>query len=220
MRLKDIPWFNRPGAKLKKDGASSLDDAELLSIIFGKGNKEENAIELSNKLLSQYNIAKLENASFSELKEILKDDVKVFQIMAFCELNKRFSKLKKNGFALRITCARDVFNIFVDDLQNKKKEYLCVLLLDTKNKIIDKKIISIGTLSASLIHPREVFNLAIKESANSIIVVHNHPSGDTEPSDADLSICERLIECGNLLGIKMLDFIVIGDGYWSHVESR
>lgn len=220
MNLKEVPFYNRPWTKIRREGPKNLNDAELFAVIFGRGNKFFNAVDLSNKLLGKFNLNKLQNASFLELFEVLNDEIKVYQVMALCELNIRYSKLRKNGFSKKIFCAKDVFNILCDELKNKKKEFLYVLLLDAKNTVLSKEIISIGTLTSSLIHPREVFNLAIRESANSIIVVHNHPSGDVSPSDADLSICKRLIECGDLLGIKLLDFIIVGNsGFWSYVEN-
>ena len=215
----DIPYYNRPWTKLKENGVNSLDNAELLSVIISRGNKKLNAIELSNKLLKNYSLSKLYSLSFGEINAILEDDVKTCQVMSVLELSNRISKLQKNGYRKSITKAYDVYTMLYDELKFVKKEYLYVLLLDTKNCVIAKQVVSVGTLSASLIHPREVFNLAIKENANSIILVHNHPSGDPSPSDADISICKRLIETGNLVGIKMLDFIIIGDKkFWSYVQ--
>jgi len=221
MKLKDIPYNNRPWTRIKTEGAKSLNDAELLAVIFGRGNKKDNAIDLSNKLLSNYNLSKLSDTSFTELFSIVNDEVKAYQIMAICELNLRYSKLKSGSYKKTILCAKDVFSMFKDEFLGKKKEYLYVVLLDAKNNVISKQMVSVGTLTSSLIHPREVFNLAIRECANSIIVVHNHPSGDVTPSDADLSIASRLVDCGKLLGICVLDFIVIGaDDFWSYAEDK
>ena len=132
--------------------------------------------------------------------------------------DKMFTTL--DGFKKSIGCSKDVYDMFKDELVSLKKEHFFVLLLDTKNRIIKKELVSVGTLNSSIVHPREVFRSAIRESANSIILIHNHPSGDCEPSDEDVSITERLVEIGCLLDVSVLDHVVVGlDGYWSWKES-
>ena len=210
MKLKEIPWYNRPGVRLKKKGVSYLSDAELLAIVVGRGNQEENAIDLSNRVLKSYNFDKLSELSFHELKKEFRNQVPAMKIMAMYEICRRTNKLKKKGFKPKIKTAEDVFNYFVDELQDKKKEHLYALFLDTKNRIIGEELISVGTSNASLIHPREVFNPAIKTSANSIILVHNHPSGDPTPSKDDKEITKMLKESGDILGIPLLDHIIVG----------
>jgi DNA repair protein RadC len=210
MHIKQMPFYTRPWYKMKTKGPSSLDEAELLAVIFGKGNYQDNAINLANLLLKKYNLHNLSEISFNEINSVLKEDVKTLQIMALSEICKRYSILKKKGFTKVIEKAEDVYNIFVDELKDKKKEYFYALLLDTKNKIIKKELISIGTLNSSLVHPREVFKPAIKESANAIILVHNHPSGDVEISSEDLFVTEKLKRVGEEIGIKVLDHIIIG----------
>lgn len=223
MKIKDMPFFTRPGFKLREKGVENLDTAELLSIIFGVGSKGENAIEISNRLLKKYNLSRLANCTLNELiKECKGDKVKAFKILCLYELIKRYNKLKEWGFKTSIKSARDVFNLFKHDFKNEKQEHFIVLLLDTKNKILnyDKRAVTKGLLNSSLIHPREVFRSAIKEGANSIILVHNHPSGDCSPSGEDIEVTERLLEAGKSLDIKVLDHIIIGDNYWSWVEKN
>ncbi len=221
MKIKDIPWYNRPGIRLKKKGASNLSDAELLAIVLGRGNKEENAIDMSNRVLGSYNFHKLSDLSLPELEKELKNQVKAMKITAMFEIFKRTNRLNKKGFNKKIGNAEDVFNYFVDELQDKKKEHFYALLLDTKNRIIAEELISIGILDASLIHPREVFKSAIKASSNSIILVHNHPSGDCNPSKEDKEVTKILENSGDLLGINVLDHIVIGkDKYYSFKENE
>jgi len=221
MKIKDIPWYNRPGARLKKKGASNLSDAELLAIVLGRGNKEENAIDLSNRVLSNYNLHKLSDLSLTELEEEFKNQVKAMKITAMFEIFKRANRLHKKGFNKKIRNAEDVFNYYVDELQDKKKEHFYALLLDTKNRIISEETISVGILDASLIHPREVFKSAIKASSNSIILVHNHPSGDCKPSKEDEEVTKILENAGELLGINVLDHIIIGkDNYHSFKENE
>jgi len=222
MKIKDIPWFNRPGYKLTRNGVSSLDDAELLSIIFGVGSKGESALELSNKLLKKHNYNKLGQLSIKDLaKECSGNFNKALQILSLIEICKRYNKLVKGGYNKKpINSAKDVYNMFVDEMRDYKKEVLKVVLLDTKNVPIKVKEVSVGTLNSSLIHPREVFKEAIKESANSIILVHNHPSGDCSPSDEDKEITETLKNAGNILSVKVLDHIIIGNKkYWSWREN-
>ena len=220
MKIKDIPWYNRPGIRLKRKGVSVLSDAELLAIVLGRGNTQENAIDLSNRVLSNYNFHKLSDLSFHELKNEFKNQVPAMKIIAMYEILRRTNKLNKQGFKQKIQTAQDVFNYFVDELQDKKKEHFYSLYLDTKNRIIEEKLVSKGILNASLIHPREVFNPAIKASANSIILVHNHPSGDHTPSREDEEVTKMLFNAGDMLGITVLDHVVVGkDGFTSLKEK-
>ena len=218
----DIPFYNRPGFKLTRNGVSSLDDAELLSIIFGVGSKNENAIELSNRLLKKYNLNKLEHLSVKELaKECKWDFNKALQLLSLVEICKRYNKLVNNGFSTSIKSSKDVYNLFFNELSTLKKEKVIGLYLDTKNKIIKKEILGIGILDSSLIHPRELFKEAIKESAKSVILIHNHPSGDANPSEEDVMLTKNLIEAGNLIGINFLDHIVIGKNcFYSFKEDK
>ena len=220
MRLKEIPWYNRPGVRLKKKGVSHLSDAELLAIVIGRGNQKENAVDLSNRVLRSYNFDKLSELSFHELKREFRNQVPAMKIMAMYEIFRRTNRLKKKGFKPKIRSAEDVFNYFVDELQDKKKEYFYALFLDTKNRIIGEELISVGTLNASLIHPREVFNPAIKASANSIILVHNHPSGDCTPSDVDKAVSKMLYNAGDLLGINVLDHVIIGKDSFTSLKEN
>jgi|SRR3989344_3796929 len=217
MKIMDMPYYNRPDYKILNKGPNYLDDAELLAILFGSGNKNENAIELSNRLLKKYNFDKFADLSFKELNDICKNKIKSLKIMSFLELNKRYNRLIKKGFTKTIHSAEEVFNTFYDRLVNEKKEHFIVLYLDTRNNIIKEETVSIGTLNSSLIHPREIFKNAIKESAYSIILIHNHPSGDCNPSKEDIEVTERLIEAGKLVDIKVLDHVIVGKNmYWNY----
>lgn len=226
--MKDIPWYDRPGFRLTREGAEKLSNSELLSIILWD-NKKEDTLEISNKILSKYNLNKLEDTGYNELVSLVcggkkaeyKDFVKVMKLLSLVELSKRYNKLVKGGFNHKpITSAKDVYNMFCDKYKDYKKEVLSVVLLDTKNYVIKIKEVSVGTLNSSLIHPREVFKEAIKESANSIILVHNHPSGDCSPSRDDLEVTEKLVKFGEEFGIRVLDHIIVGKGrYYSWKEN-
>jgi len=211
MKMYDVPRYNRPNVRLKRHGAKALSDAELLAIILGRGNKEENAVDLSNRVLKSTNFPQLANLSIPELRGFFKDDVKAMKIMSMFEIFRRTNQLQKQGFKEKIKNARDVFNRYVDQLKDEKQEHFLALYLDTKNQLIGDRLVSKGTLNASLIHPREVFNYGIKASANSIILVHNHPSGDPTPSKEDEVVTKNLVNAGDLVGINILDHVVIGE---------
>lgn len=219
MRIKDISKENRPRERFLKNGAMSLSDAELLAVILQKGSKKENVVDMSNRLLSKHGIDKLCDLSLKELQEI--DGIgpaKAMQIKALFEFNKRHSLSRQNGKPIK--SAKDVYDYASQRLNSNDKEHFMILHLDSKNRIIKDEVISIGTLNASIIHPREIFKSAIKESANSIILVHNHPSGDSEPSAEDEQVTEKLFEAGELLSIKVLDHVIIGkDNYHSFKEK-
>jgi DNA repair protein RadC len=214
MKIMDIPWYNRPGVRLKKKGAGVLSDAELLAVVIGRGSRSENAVDLSNRVLKSFNFNKLSLLSFHELKLEFKDQVPAMRILAMFEIFRRTSKLESKGFKVKIKNAEDVYNYFKDELVTKNKEHFIALFLDTKNRIIGEEQVSVGTLNASIIHPREVFCSAIKAAASSVVIVHNHPSGDCKPSKEDESITKMLCDAGKILGINVLDHVIIGkDGF-------
>jgi DNA repair protein RadC len=218
MKLLDIVKDSRPRERLVKFGVENLSDAELLAIIFGTGTHNENVIDMSNRLISKFGLAELFSSSLKELQEIKGiGEAKAMKILAMNEVGKRrnLSLKSKN----RILKALDVFDMFYEKLKDEKKEHFFIILMDTKNKILSYQKISMGILDASIIHPREIFKPAIKNSAAKIILVHNHPSGDPLPSNEDILITEKLIEIGELIGIEVLDHVIIGDKYWSYVED-
>ena len=220
MKIQDISPENRPRERLESQGPASLSNAELLAIIIKSGTKKENVLEICNKLLSKYGLEELPNTTLNELcEEHGIGKAKACQLIALFELYKRTSCVRKENQSIKQ--ASDIAKIYLPKMKNLKKEQLAAVYLDSKNKIICDQIVTIGTLNTSLIHPREVFHGAIKNLANAIIVLHNHPSGDPTPSKDDLEITERLKETGEVLGIKLLDHIIIGgEGWWSWRESR
>ena len=212
MKLKEIPFYNRPRERLKRSGVSVLSDAEVLALVLGSGVRGSNVLDLSNRLLKQ-GLRRLSSLSLQEL-QVLKGVgfAKACQLKALFEFSNRFSKLERNGYSTIVRSSEDVHNMFYDELKDKKREHLYVLLLDTKNKVIGRKLVSVGTLNQSLVHPREVFKEAIKASANAIILVHNHPSGDCEPSAEDEEITRKMREAGEVVGVKVLDHVIVGTG--------
>lgn len=219
MNIASLHFSSKPSYKLIHQSPAALDTAELLAVLLGNGNQREGVLALSHRLLKEYNLHGLDGLSYRQLQKICGDHVKALRILSFLELSKRYNKLVNGGYKQRITSAEDVFNRFKDRLGQEKQEHFIVLYLDSKHQILKEETISIGTLDASLVHPREVFKRAIQESAYGIIVVHNHPSGDPTPSKDDKETTDKLIEIGNLLDIKVLDHIIIGtETYWSWLE--
>jgi len=211
--IKQLPLDERPREKLFEKGQSELSNTELLAIIIRTGNRKQSAIELARSVLElDYN--SLEFLKNSTIQELIKLDgigkCKAAQILAAIELGKRIHS-KDIVRPTKITCPRDVCEFMIESMKEYKKEYFRSIMLDTKNNIICHEDISIGSLNASIVHPREVFNRAIKRSSASIILVHNHPSGDPTPSKEDINITKRLINAGEILGIRVLDHIIVGN---------
>ena len=221
MKIKEIAFYDRPSERLIKYGAGVLSDYELLAIVLGKV-KDASILEFTNKLLKKYNLNKIYDIGFEVLKkECNNDKVAALKILSLIQLCKRYGTLVNGGFNKKeIKSAKDIFDMFVNRVKDYNEEHLYVVCLDTKNCVNKVHRICIGTLNASLIHPREVFKAAIKENSNSIILVHNHPSGNCSPSDEDIVITERLVKIGEELGVKVLDHVIVsGKKYWSWREK-
>ncbi len=221
MKIKEMLEDSRPRERLVKHGAGNLSDAEILAIILQQGTRDENVIDMSSRLISKYGLDKLSECSLKELQEIKGIGfAKACQIQSLFEFNKRHASAKKT--TKKISCAEDAFNLFHPRLRDEKHENFIVLMLNTKNHIIGEETISKGTIDSSIIHPREVFRPAIKNSTSRIILIHNHPSGDPTPSKADKRITQSIIEAGKVLGIQVIDHIIVGDGKyttWSEWEK-
>ncbi|SCG83738.1 DNA repair protein RadC [Proteiniborus sp. DW1] len=218
--IKDLPEDERPREKLYKYGPKALSNTELLAILIRTGSRENTAIELSQKLLA----GKKEGIYFltdTSLQEIMKvkgiGKCKAAQILAAVELGKRVMSSAHNNKA-KITSPTDVVDLLMLDMIHLKKEHFKIVMLDTKNQVIGIEDISVGSLNSSIVHPREVFKEAIVKSSASIILVHNHPSGDPTPSKEDIAITRRLAEGGDILGVKVLDHIIIGNN--KHISLR
>ena len=222
MKIKDLPEQNRPRERFLKHGPETLSDAELFAIFLRTGTIEENVVDMSNRLIAEYGLDKLFDCSLKELQKIKGiGPTKAMQIITMSELGKRVNQLKNSNNSKKISNAEDVFNYFHERLKDKKEEHFYILMLNTQNNIIGEQLISKGILDASIIHPREVFKPAIRNSASKIILVHNHPSGDPTPSAEDKEITERLMKAGEELGIRIVDGVIVGgDGWWSLKEKN
>ena len=218
VKIKDLPKVDRPREKLEKYGVEKLLDKELMAIILGAGIKGCNVIELSQKVLKDILKIGVNQITIKELLEIKGlGKTKAGQIIAILELGRRLLKDKK---AELIMSPKDVWDK-MEDLKDSKKEHFVVFYLDTRNQILKRETVSVGTLNASLIHPREVFEPAILHSTAQIVISHNHPSGITDPSEEDLDISRRLIEAGKILGIDILDHVIVSKaGYKSLKEAN
>jgi len=213
MKIKDIPKDGRPRERFLKYGPETLSNAELFAIFLRTGTVGENVTDMSNRLIAEYGLDKLFECSLKELQKIKGiGPSKAMQILAMSELDKRFNQIKQsnNKNQKKISCAEDVFNYFHERLKDKKEEHFYILMLNTQNYIIGEQLISKGILDASIVHPREIFKPAIKNSASKIILVHNHPSGDPSPSGEDDEIINKLMKNGEELGIKVVDSVIVG----------
>ncbi len=212
MRIKSIYKGDRPRERLLKFGASRLKDSELLALILGSGTKEKNVIELSESILKEISVKYLTEVSVEKLLKFKGVGyANAIKIIAVLEFAKRIKDKKK----IIIYSPKDIW-IELNNIKNNKKEYFFVFCLDSRNSIIKKELVSVGTLNSSLVHPREVFEPAIRNLSAQLVIAHNHPSGDVNPSKEDLEITAKLAKAGELLGISIVDHVVIsGDIYFS-----
>lgn len=214
-RIKDIYKFDRPREKMTKYGPGKLSDAELLAILLRTGTKDLNVLKLAQKILQKFKKEKFADVSINDLKNIHGLGlVKACEIIACFEFGRRMLKGKK---AMTLLSPKNIWER-MEDIRGSKKEHFVVFYLDSRNQEIQREVVSVGTLSESLVHPREVFEGAIKNNAASVIVAHNHPSGSLEPSEADIEITKKLIHAGKILDIKIIDHIIITNDAWSRIE--
>ena len=221
--IKEWPEDERPREKMLRSGPNNLSEAELLALIIRTGDTttRKSAIDLGREIISHFgsNLREVGNADISEITAIKGMGLaKATGVKAAFTLAARFQARKLETLD-RFTSPRQVFDYFHHEFRDCRKEYFLVLLLDGKNRIIRRVQISEGSLNQSIVHPREVFIAAVKESAAALILVHNHPTGDPAPSSEDIAITRRLKEAGEIMGIKVLDHIIVGDGeFISFVE--
>ena len=214
IKIKELPETERPYEKLEMYGEKMLSNSELLAIIIKNGTKEYTAIDISNKILSKINnnLRELHDISLDDFKDIQGiGKVKAIQLKAICELAKRMSR-PINDAKIQIKNTKDIADIFIDELRYEKREIVKLVLLNAKNIIMKIIDISFGGTSSAMLEPKDILIEAIKIGAPKIIIVHNHPSGDSNPSLADFEITKRIEDAAKIIGIELLDHIVIGDG--------
>src|SRR3989344_1394571 len=220
MKIKDLPKSDRPREKLIAKGADNLKDSELLAILLRTGKAGKNVIEIASQILSKYSKKRLLQMTYDDLSKISGiDSAKATTLLAAFELSKRALEVNDTNLPV-INNAKDAV-AQLSDMRDLKKEHFMALYLNAKNQLVHKETISMGTLNANLVHPREVFEPALKYSAAQIIAAHNHPSGDPKPSEDDLEITKRLAEAGKMMGVELLDHVTIAvNNHFSFKEGR
>lgn len=207
--IKDLPESERPRERLEQFGAQALSNYELLAILLRTGTDNLSVIEIAKNVLFEFkNLQSLRDKTINELASFRGvGKTKAITILAALELGKR--SLSESTDLIRISSASDVYHLVKDDIMDLKQEVLIAIYLDLKNQLIAKKMLFMGGLNQSLVHPREVFKYAVKYSAYCVILVHNHPSGDPEPSKQDLEVTARMKEAGDTLQIPIVDHVVV-----------
>ncbi|MFD2681439.1 RadC family protein [Bacillus seohaeanensis] len=219
--IKDFPQDEKPRERLVANGPESLSNQELLAILLRTGTKSESVLQLSNRLLQKFEgLRLLKDASLEEITETKGiGAAKAVQIMAAVELGRRISNLSYDDRYI-IRSPEDGANYVMNDMRFLSQEHFVCLYLNTKNQVLHKQTIFIGSLNASIVHPREVFKEAFRRSAASIICIHNHPSGDPTPSREDIEVTKRLVECGKIIGIEVLDHLIIGERKYISLKEK
>lgn len=219
--VRDLPKPERPRERLQKFGPEALSAQELLALVIGRGIPKKSVMNIAQELLARFgNIKAIGQATIEELSQIKGIGLaKAAQIKACFELGRR-EELEPEFKNYDIKDPEAVVKAIRAGIKDKAKEHFKLILLNPRNKIIGISTISIGTLNASLVHPREVFKDAITRSAASVVLAHNHPSGDPEPSEDDLKITKKLVESGKLLGIEVIDHIIIGKNNFCSYKER
>lgn len=215
MKIKELPDFDRPREKLEKLGPKPLSNIELIAVILGKGTRVKDVYQLSKEVIEcvENNFENLNFATLMKIDGLGKTHA--CQILAAFELSRRY--LFQDG--IKIQNASDVYKL-VSDLKEKKQEYFVTLTLDGAARLIQKRVVFIGTLNQSLVHPREVFADAILDRAAGVICVHNHPSGNLQPSREDIAVTKKLVEAGKIIGIRIMDHIIIGKASYFSFQAE
>ncbi len=222
MIIRELPIDERPREKMILYGTSALSNAELLAILIRTGTNKKTAIALANEVLSYRKngisfLAECVPEELTELQGIGK--AKACQIVAAIELGKRIATKPKET-KINVNNPEAIADLFMEKMRYYKKEFFNVVILNTKGEVLSVENVAIGDLNCTIIHPREIFCKAVKKSASAVIFVHNHPSGNPTPSKEDIDITERLVKAGDILGIKVLDHIIIGDGTFLSFRNK
>lgn len=218
LQIRDLPEEEKPREKLRRHGPTALRNYELMAVVLGRGSRKEGILELSRRIISQYgNQALFSKGDVEKIEKVLGlSPVQACQLVASFELGKRLFGKQTEVF---LRSPQEVFE-YAKDLIRLKKEYLRGLYVDTRNKLVRDEVIAIGTLNASLAHPREVFHPAIESHAAAIILVHNHPSGDPSPSKDDIELTKQIYKASKILDIEILDHVIIGNEKYFSLKER
>ena len=223
MQIKKMPESERPQEKMLYGGAGGLSNSELLALIIRTGTGDKSAVRLADEVISYAN----ENTGglgAAEVKELTEIDgigeAKACSIVAAMELSKRLISGQQGTVRVRIRDSRQVAEILMEEMMYEKRECFMTLNLNSKLQVESKSVISIGNLDSAPVHPREVFGPAVRRGAAAVVVAHNHPSGDPSPSPQDIDVTKRLIKASEILGIKLLDHVIVGNGCFTSMKSE
>ncbi|MEB3100379.1 RadC family protein [Ferviditalea candida] len=219
--LRDVPKEERPRERMLQHGAQALSNAELLAILLRTGTFSESAVGLAHRVLMESgglrNLTDLSTDQLMAIKGI--GTAKALQIKAGIELGRRLARTAMEQ-TVKIRSPKDAADYMMESMRYLQKEHFVCLFLNTKNQVLAEETLSMGSLNASIVHPREVFRAAIKKSSASIICLHNHPSGDPSPSPEDIHLTRRLVQAGELIGIEVLDHVIIGDRRYVSLKEQ
>lgn len=221
MMIRDVHTADRPRERLVNQGATSLSNQELIAIMLRTGTRQESVLHLANRVLHHFEqIQQLKDASIEELTSINGiGQAKAVQLLAAVELGRRLSS-KQTDAKFTIRSPKDAASFLMADMTSLKQEHFVVLFLNIKNQVLHRQTIFVGSLNASIVHPREIFREAVRRSAASIVCAHNHPSGNPAPSPEDIAVTKRLMEAGSIVGIELLDHIIIGDHQFISLNEK
>ncbi|MER2127061.1 DNA repair protein RadC [Solibacillus sp. FSL H8-0523] len=221
LKIHDVHEADRPRERFLRQGAKSLSNQELIAILLGTGTKQESVLTVANRVLLTFE--KLHNLKFATLEEMTEikgiGEAKAVLLLASIELGRRLAS-KEDEQRYTIRSPEDAANFLMQDMTSLQQEHFVCLFLNVKNQILHKKTIFVGSLNASIVHPREIFREAVKRSAASIICAHNHPSGVPTPSPEDIDVTTRLYEAGKIVGVDLLDHVIIGDHQFISMKEK
>lgn len=219
--IRDVHQDDRPRERLKRQGAESLSNQELIAILLRTGTKEESVLHIANRVLTSFEqLHELKHAAIEEIMSVKGiGEAKAIQLLAAIELGRRMSQQRiEDRYTIR--SPQDAATYLMADMTALLQEHFVVLFLNVKNQIIHKQTIFIGSLNASIVHPREIFREAVKRSAASLVCAHNHPSGNPAPSPEDIEVTKRIQEAGYIIGIELLDHVIIGDHQFISLKEK
>ncbi|MBB6445873.1 RadC family protein [Bacillus benzoevorans] len=221
LMIRDFPKDERPRERFIQNGPESLANHELVALMLRTGTKDESVLQLANRLLTHFEgLRLLKDATLNEITSIKGIGMaKAVQLLASVELGRRIANLNYDDRYV-IRSPEDGAKYMMNDMRFLTQEHFVALYLNTKNQVLHKQTIFIGSLNASIVHPREVFKQAIRRSAASLICLHNHPSGDPSPSREDIEVTKRLNECGKIIGIELLDHLIIGENKFVSLKEK
>ncbi|SER74749.1 DNA repair protein RadC [Gracilibacillus ureilyticus] len=221
VKMKEVPKRDRPRERLVEFGPGHLSNQELMAILLGTGTRKENVYQLAERVLRHFEgLGQLKEVTIEELTGINGIGLaKGVNLLAAIEFGKRIHQFQERDRYI-IRSPEDGANFLMEEMRQLKQEHFVVVFLNTKNQVIHRQTIFIGSLNASIVHPREIFREAVKRSSASIICAHNHPSGDPSPSQEDIQVTKRLVESGKVVGIELLDHLIIGDHRFTSLKEK